>query len=213
MVRIRLQRHGRKKRPYYHIVAADIRSKRDGRIIEDLGRFNPIDSRQGVTVNTERVIFWLQNGAQPSDTVRNLLKNEGVFYHLHLIRWGKSAEEIEKTISEWKETKNNSDVKSSSEVRKARIAAEAEVIKKQEAQEAEKAAKKAKEEKEKAEAEAEAKTEAEAEAQTKPEKTEKEAVESSDKTDEAASDSSAEAEVEADETVAEESADEEKKED
>ena len=79
MVRLRLQRHGRKKKPYYHIVAADIRKKRDGGIIEDLGRYNPVVSPKTVTLHTDRVIHWLENGAQPSEAVKGLLKAEGIY--------------------------------------------------------------------------------------------------------------------------------------
>lgn len=102
MVRLRLQRHGRKKRPYYHIVAADQRFARDGRIIEDLGRYNPLLTTDQVSINTERALYWLETGAQPSDTVRSILKREGILYRAHLRRWGKSEDEIEAAISEWK---------------------------------------------------------------------------------------------------------------
>lgn len=102
MVRLRLQRHGRKKRPYYYIVAADQRSARDGRIIEDLGRYNPLLPTDQVSINTERALYWLETGAQPSDTVRSILKREGILYRAHLRRWGKSEDEIEVAINEWK---------------------------------------------------------------------------------------------------------------
>ncbi len=137
MVRIRLQRHGRKKLPYYHIVAADKRQARDGRIVEDLGRFNPL-TEQGVTINVDRVIYWLKNGAQPSDTVRGLLKREGVYFRLHLERWGKSAEEINQTIEAWKQGKGKDEGNTHS--RKAQVArqlkSEAEVAKKKAADKA-----------------------------------------------------------------------------
>ncbi|MEX2656326.1 MAG: 30S ribosomal protein S16, partial [Balneolales bacterium] len=103
MVRLRLQRHGRKRFPYYHIIATDIRTKRDGRIIEDLGRFSPTKDPSLVRLETDRVVYWLKNGAQPSDTVRNILKEEGIYYRLHLERWGKSEDEIDQTLSRWKE--------------------------------------------------------------------------------------------------------------
>ena len=107
MVKLRLQRHGRKKLPYYHIVAADVRAKRDGRIIEDLGRFSPTHEPALKSLATDRVIHWLKTGAQPSDTVRSILKKEGIYYRLHLERWGKSQDEIEQTISEWKIERDN----------------------------------------------------------------------------------------------------------
>lgn len=128
MVRLRLQRHGRKKKPYYHIVAADIRKKRDGGIIEDLGRYNPVVSPKTVTLHTDRVIHWLENGAQPSEAVKGLLKAEGIYYRLHLIRWGKSAEEIEQTVADWKAGKGEEKTLSRVEIKRAALKAEEEQV-------------------------------------------------------------------------------------
>ena len=77
MVKIRLRRMGAKKRPYYRIVVADSRSPRDGRSIEEVGTYNPLTDPPEVTVKTERVQEWIKNGAQPTDTVRGLLKKAG----------------------------------------------------------------------------------------------------------------------------------------
>ena len=75
MVKIRLRRMGAKKAPYYRIVVADSRAPRDGRCIEELGTYDPsADSAQKLTVDLERVKYWVSNGAQPTDTVRGLLK-------------------------------------------------------------------------------------------------------------------------------------------
>lgn len=82
-VKLRLQRHGRKARPFYHIVAADSRAPRDGRFIEKIGSFNPIGT-QALVLDAERALYWLQNGAQPTDKVRALLSSEGVMYKNHL---------------------------------------------------------------------------------------------------------------------------------
>lgn len=150
MVRIRLQRHGRKKRPYYHIVAADIRKKRDGGIIEDLGRYNPVANPKMVKLNTERVMYWLANGAQPTETVRGLLKAEGIYYRQHLQRWGKTAEEIEQIIADWKSGKNVVVKATKAEKMRAALKAEEEQVKKAQAEAA--AAKKAEEAKAAAEA-------------------------------------------------------------
>lgn len=130
MVRLRLQRHGRKKKPYYHVVAADIRKKRDGGVIEDLGRYNPVVTPKQITLETERVIYWLQNGAQPSETVKGLLKKEGIYYRLHLMRWGKSAEEIDQAIADWKATRKGDGKVSPIEAKRAALAAEEEKMKK-----------------------------------------------------------------------------------
>jgi small subunit ribosomal protein S16 len=75
-VRIRLARHGAKKRPYYRIVVADSESPRDGRYLETLGTYNPLREPAEITVKQERVQYWLEQGAVPSDTVRSLLKKE-----------------------------------------------------------------------------------------------------------------------------------------
>ena len=74
MVKIRLRRMGAKKAPYYRIVVADSRSPRDGRFIEELGTYDPMADSEKLKVNQERVAYWIAIGAQPTDTVRGLLK-------------------------------------------------------------------------------------------------------------------------------------------
>ena len=78
MVKIRLRRMGAKKAPYYRIVVADSRSPRDGRCIEEIGTYNPLTNPATITVDAEKAQTWIKNGAQPTDTVRNLLKNAGI---------------------------------------------------------------------------------------------------------------------------------------
>ena len=78
MVKIRLRRMGAKKAPYYRIVVADSRSPRDGRCIEEIGTYNPLLESDNITVDAEKAQTWIKNGAQPTDTVRGLLKNAGV---------------------------------------------------------------------------------------------------------------------------------------
>ncbi len=78
MVKIRLRRMGAKKAPYYRIVVADARSPRDGRCIEEIGTYNPLTEPATITVDAEKAQTWIKNGAQPTDTVRGLLKNAGV---------------------------------------------------------------------------------------------------------------------------------------
>lgn len=102
MVKLRLKRMGRKKRPLYAIVATDSRSRRDGRFIEDLGRYNPIPEPAEITLKEERVLAWLHNGAEPTDTVRNILSAKGILLRLHLQRKGKTEEEIEVELTKWK---------------------------------------------------------------------------------------------------------------
>ena len=78
MVKIRLRRMGAKKAPYYRIVVADSRSPRDGRCIEEIGTYNPLAEPAVITVDAEKTQTWIKNGAQPTDTVRGLLKKAGV---------------------------------------------------------------------------------------------------------------------------------------
>ena len=78
-VRLRLQRHGRKKRPFYRLVAADSRSQRDGRFLERLGHYNPLTDPAEIVVNEEKALKWLKQGARPSDTAKNLLSKVGIW--------------------------------------------------------------------------------------------------------------------------------------
>ena len=76
--KIRLQRHGRKSYAFYSIVIADVRAPRDGKFTEKIGTYNPNTNPATVDLNFERALYWVENGAQPTDTVRNILSNEGV---------------------------------------------------------------------------------------------------------------------------------------
>lgn len=108
-VRIRLQRHGKKGKPFYWIVAADSRSKRDGRYLEKLGIYNPNTNPATVEVDIEGAVKWLQNGAQPSDTARTLLSYKGAMIKHHLnggVRKGAfTQEEADKKFTAWLEEK------------------------------------------------------------------------------------------------------------
>lgn len=77
-VKLRLKRMGSKQKPFYRIVAADARSPRDGRFIETVGTYDPIKGADKITVNEEKALYWLNNGAQPTDTVKNILSRAGV---------------------------------------------------------------------------------------------------------------------------------------
>ncbi|MFZ0724859.1 MAG: 30S ribosomal protein S16 [Desulfobacterales bacterium] len=78
-VKIRLARHGAKKRPFYRIVAADSEAPRDGKYLENLGTYNPLLESEAVTLKTERIQHWVANGATPTATVKNLLQKKGFF--------------------------------------------------------------------------------------------------------------------------------------
>ncbi|MEJ2220906.1 MAG: 30S ribosomal protein S16 [Desulfobacterales bacterium] len=78
-VRIRLARHGAKKKPFYRIVVADSENPRDGRFLEKVGTYDPLKDPVAVSLDPERIKYWIEKGAIPSDTVRSLLKKEGFF--------------------------------------------------------------------------------------------------------------------------------------
>ncbi len=85
-VKIRLQRHGSKKRPFYFIVVANSTAPRDGKFIEKLGTYNPLTIPASVRINRERSLYWLQKGAEPTNTCRRILSFKGVLYMKHLMR-------------------------------------------------------------------------------------------------------------------------------
>jgi small subunit ribosomal protein S16 len=98
-VKIRLQRKGKKKKPFYHIVIADARAPRDGRFIEKIGTYNPLTQPATIELDNEKAYDWLQKGAQPTDTVRAMLRFKGVFYQKHVMRGlakGAFTEEVAK---------------------------------------------------------------------------------------------------------------------
>ena len=82
-VKLRLKRMGAKKKPFYRVVAADSRVKRDGEVIEEVGYYNPITVPATIKIDEEKAIKWLSNGAQPTDTVRDLLSKEGIMKKFH----------------------------------------------------------------------------------------------------------------------------------
>jgi small subunit ribosomal protein S16 len=108
-VKLRLQRHGKKGKPFYWIVAADARSKRDGKYLEKLGTYNPNVNPAIIDLNVEGTVKWLQNGAQPTDTARAILSYKGVLLKNHLaggIKKGALTEEqAEKKFQAWLDEK------------------------------------------------------------------------------------------------------------
>lgn len=107
--RIRLQRHGRKGKPFFHIVVADSRSKRDGRFIEKLGIYNPNTNPATIDLDFDRSVYWVSVGASPSDTARAILSYKGVLMKEHLIRGvtkgALTEEQMEAKFSKWMEDK------------------------------------------------------------------------------------------------------------
>jgi small subunit ribosomal protein S16 len=108
-VRIRLQRHGKKDKPFYWIVAADGRAKRDGRYLEKIGIYNPNTNPATVELDIDQAVKWLENGAQPSDTARTLLSYRGAMMKHHLnggvTKGAFSQEEADKRFAAWLEEK------------------------------------------------------------------------------------------------------------
>ena len=103
MVRIRLRRTGRKKAPYFRIVVADSQSPRDGRFIEIIGQYAPRQGNDAINLEIDRAHYWLDKGAQPSDTVRSLLRRAGVLKARHETRLGRKLSAGAVPLAETKE--------------------------------------------------------------------------------------------------------------
>lgn len=88
-VKIRLKRIGAKKSPFYRVVVSDSRSPRDGRFVEEIGTYNPLTEPAQIAIKEDRAIYWLQTGAQPSDSARHLLSQVGIMKKIHELRQGK----------------------------------------------------------------------------------------------------------------------------
>lgn len=104
-VKIRLQRRGRKKAPFYHIVVADARAPRDGRFIEKLGTYNPMTKPASIDLDRDKALDWLMKGAQPTDTAKAILRYKGVLHKKHLLRGVKKGaftqEQAEEMFTKW----------------------------------------------------------------------------------------------------------------
>ena len=100
-VKLRLRRLGRKGIPYYHVVVADARSPRDGKFIEQIGVYDPTKNPAVVEVDEAKAIQWLKNGAQPTNTVRAILKYAGITLKYALIKQGKDQETIDRIWNKW----------------------------------------------------------------------------------------------------------------
>ncbi|KMQ71204.1 30S ribosomal protein S16 [Chryseobacterium koreense] len=137
-VKIRLQRHGKKGKPFFHIVVADARAKRDGKFIEKLGTYNPVANPAIIDLNVDSAVKWLNNGAQPTDTARAILSYKGALYKKHLqggvAKGAFDQAEAEKRFNAWLENKEkqvedkkSSLSKSKADAKKAALEAEAKV--------------------------------------------------------------------------------------
>ena len=138
--KLRLQRRGRKNHPFYQIIVADSRAPRDGKYIERIGSYNPNTNPATIILDFERALYWMQTGAQPTDTVRNILSTEGVLMKKHLLggvaKGAFSEDEAEKRFDAWKSNKQqavqsekNKNEEKMRNDEKARLEAEKEVNK------------------------------------------------------------------------------------
>jgi small subunit ribosomal protein S16 len=197
-VKIRLQRHGKKGKPFYWVVAADARAKRDGRYLEKIGTYNPNANPATVNIDVDSAVKWLENGAQPTDTARTLLSYRGVMLKHHLnggvAKGAHTQEEADAKFEAWvteKEAKIQAKVdgltKAEADERAKALAAEKEVNEKRVAD-----AKAIEEEAIAAEAAAKAEAEAEAAAKDAPAAEAKEEVPAAEAAAEEASEEAAE---------------------
>ena len=143
-VKIRLQRHGKKGKPFYWVVAADARSKRDGRYLEKIGTYNPNTNPATLNIDVDSAVNWLQNGAQPTDTARNLLSEVGAMLKNHLVngvhKGALKEEDVEKKFEAWladKASRNNASIekisKAKADEKAKKLATEKEVSEKRKA--------------------------------------------------------------------------------
>ena len=142
-VKLRLRRLGRKKRPFYRIIATDSRAPRDGRFIEEIGHYNPLTHPETVSVQEDRVFYWLGVGATPSKTVKNILSRQGIILKFDLKKQGVAEEKITEELRKWEvlqiERTKRLEAKKESE-KEHRKKAKQEAAKAEEAGEAEKSA-------------------------------------------------------------------------
>ena len=131
-VRIRLQRHGKKGKPFYWVVAADARSKRDGKYLEKLGTYNPNTHPATVDLNVDASVKWLQNGAEPTNTAKAILSNKGVLLKHHLVKGvAKGAlteEQVEERFAQWLAEKEKAAQALNSSIDKAKEDAKAKAL-------------------------------------------------------------------------------------
>jgi small subunit ribosomal protein S16 len=118
-VKLRLRRMGKKKQPIYKVVAADARSPRDGKFLEAVGLYNPLTNPHTIDLKEDRVFYWLNNGAQPTDTVKSLLRQKGITLKKDLLKKGFSEEKILEEMNKWEKLKEASGKKSAGRKKKA----------------------------------------------------------------------------------------------
>lgn len=124
-VKLRLRRMGKKRQPVYKVVAADVRSPRDGKFIESIGLYNPKTEPATIEIEEERALYWLSVGAQPTDTVKNLLSKTGILLRRELVKQGLSEEDVNTKMEEFFKNKEEKNAKVKADLAdKAKKAAE-----------------------------------------------------------------------------------------
>lgn len=130
-VHLRLSRMGKKKQPFYRIVAIDSRVARDGKYLENLGTYNPRSEPAAVMIKNDRAFYWLSKGAKPSDTVHNLLRQKGIMLRWHMQKLGLDEAKIGEEMAKWetqqadKQKRQEARREQKKQQRKAKQAAEA----------------------------------------------------------------------------------------
>ena len=131
-VKIRLQRHGKKGKPFYWIVAADSRAKRDGKFLEKLGTYNPNTNPASIDINVDSSVQWLENGAQPTNTARRILSYKGVMLKKHLLgglkKGALTEEQVEDKFKAWLDEKESSIAKKTEGLAKEKADARAKAL-------------------------------------------------------------------------------------
>lgn len=143
-LKIRLQRHGRKAKPFFWIVAADSRAKRDGKFIEKLGIYDPTTNPATIELDFDNSLKHMLNGAQPTDTARRILSYKGVLYKKHLqggvIKGALTQDEADKKFEEWMKEKEGKIMDKTTQIGKAKAEAKAEALAKEKAKNEKRAA-------------------------------------------------------------------------
>ena len=120
-VKLRLRRMGKKKQPIYKVVAADSRSPRDGKFLEAIGIYNPLTNPHTLELKEDRVNYWLDNGAQPTDTVKSLFRQKGITLRKELARKGMSEDKINAELESWKKLKEAGSLKKAEKKKSKKI--------------------------------------------------------------------------------------------
>ena len=127
-VKLRLRRMGKKKQPIYKVVAADSRAPRDGKFLESIGLYNPLTNPHTLDINEERAIYWLNVGAQPTDTVKSLLSQKGIILKRELKRRGLSDDKVSAELENWEKMREAKSKTAATKRKKSKKAAAKEEV-------------------------------------------------------------------------------------